>query len=191
MAGARLTVDLDPVRDAIGRLAAAGRETRGLMDAIGAHVEARTAERFESESGPGGTKWPPSLRARTEGGQTLTDTGRLRASIGREATDTTATVGTNVVYAAIHQFGGTITKYAQSRPIYRSLDAVLTQRREGGRGPRFVSRQRATLETWHAVGGHTVTMPARPFLGVDDEDRAAIGAIVADWVARAVPEATP
>jgi phage virion morphogenesis protein len=165
MAGARITVDLDPVMAAIDRLAAAGKETRGLMDAIGAHVEARTAERFELEQAPGGGRWPASIRAQAEGGQTLTDTGRLRASITRDATDRTATVGTNVVYAAINQFGGTV-------------------RAKTPKGLRF------------KVGGgwvrkQSVTLPPRPFLGIDDDDRTEIALIAEDWLRRAVPEARP
>ena len=40
----------------------------------------------------------------------LIDEGRLRASIAAEAiTDNEVLIGTNVVYAAIHEFGGTIT----------------------------------------------------------------------------------
>ena len=46
----------------------------------------------------------PGLR----GGGTLTDTGRLRASISRSVSGPEVAVGTNLVYAAIHHFGGTI-----------------------------------------------------------------------------------
>ena len=163
MAGARVTVDLDPVRDAIGRLAAAGRETRGLMDAIGAHVEARTAERFELEQAAGGGRWPPSIRALAEGGQTLTDSGRLRASITRDVEDRRVLVGTNVLYAAIQQFGGTI-------------------RAKTAKGLRF----KAGSE-WRRK--QCVTLPPRPFLGIDDDDRTEIALIARDWLRAALPEA--
>jgi phage virion morphogenesis protein len=46
-------------------------------------------------------------RAAWEGRKPLTDTGRLRRSIQvAEVTPRSVTIGTNLVYAAIHQFGG-------------------------------------------------------------------------------------
>ncbi|MCF8012418.1 MAG: phage virion morphogenesis protein [Clostridiales bacterium] len=50
-------------------------------------------------------KWKPSIRAQKTGGQTLVDTGRLRGSIYAKANNNSAKVGTNVIYAAAHNFG--------------------------------------------------------------------------------------
>ena len=83
---------------------------RPLFDEIGASLVVSTQMRFERGEGPDGNPWPPSLRAIVEGGQTLVDTARLKGSISHEASDTGVAVGTNVLYAAIHQFGGTITR---------------------------------------------------------------------------------
>lgn len=44
---------------------------------------------------------------RLSGGKVLIDTGRLRNSITSKAFKDRVEVGTNVIYAAIHQFGGT------------------------------------------------------------------------------------
>ena len=74
---------------------------------IGARLVASTIDRFERERDPDGTPWLPSQRALAEHGQTLTDTGRLKASIAYLVLDREELlVGTNVTYAAIHQFGG-------------------------------------------------------------------------------------
>lgn len=63
---------------------------------------------FEAESGPDGERWLPSLRAIEDGGLTLADSGELRLSITSGSDADSAIVGTNKVYAAIHQFGGTV-----------------------------------------------------------------------------------
>lgn len=51
-------------------------------------------------------KWRPSKRAMKEGGKTLVDKAILQNSIKPKAFPDRAEIGTNVVYAAIHQFGG-------------------------------------------------------------------------------------
>ena len=74
--------------------------------AIGEMLVSSTQQRFEDGKGSDGKPWKPSARATSESGQTLVDTGRLRASIGYQASDKAVVVGTNAVYGAIHQFGG-------------------------------------------------------------------------------------
>src|SRR3546814_4302619 len=79
-----------------------------LMDRIGAYGEESTMHRFETETAPDGSRWEPSYRAKTEGGQTLTKSGRLRQSMAYVASADHAEWGTNVIYAGIHQDGGII-----------------------------------------------------------------------------------
>jgi phage virion morphogenesis protein len=105
------------------------------MAAIADLMRSETVLNFETERGPDGTPWLPSQRAREDGGLTLTDTGHLRQSITAASDAGSAIIGTNLIYAAIHQDGGTIrpkTKRALKTPF----------------GPRG-----------------SVTMPARPFVG--------------------------
>lgn len=77
-----------------------------VMDEIGAHLAQTTAERFESGTGPDGKKWKPSIRAQAQGGLTLVDSGRLRDSITWRAGRDSVEIGSNLIYAAIHQMGG-------------------------------------------------------------------------------------
>ena len=142
MAGVRLLVDVDDgvVRRRLRELGAL-RVPRAAWAEIGQTLVSSTLDRFEAGRGPDALPWRPSRRAREQGGQTLVDTSRLRDSIHWRAHDDGVEVGTNVVYAAIHQFG--------SRP-------------DGSR-PRGI--------------------PARPFLGLDDGDRAAVRRIVGRAVA--------
>ena len=112
--GVKLRVETDDerVRAALGRLVRTLDNPKPVMDEIGAHLESSTVRRFEAERGPNGRAWKPSKRARKQGGKTLSDTGRLCASITRRASRREVAVGTNVLYAAIHQFGGKIEKQA-------------------------------------------------------------------------------
>lgn len=133
MSGVRVRVDVDDreLRQRLKHLADL-RVPRAVWAAVGQTLATSTVARFEAGRGPDGQPWEPSRRAGREGGRTLVDTARLRGSITYRASDDGVEVGTNVVYAAIHQLG--------SAP--------------GGGRPRGI--------------------PARPYLGVDDDDRTAI-----------------
>lgn len=159
MAG--IAVNLEETEAALAFLdRAIGRtdDKQRLFEAIGGALVTSTQKRFEDEKGPDGKAWPPSLRARLTGGRTLTDTARLVSSITFEATADRLAVGTNVIYAAIHQMGGTIKAKTK---------AGLRFRAPGNGG-------------W--VRKSQVEMPARPFLGLDEEDNKEIAALAADWL---------
>ena len=135
---ARVEIESSALNAAFERLAAVLASPSAAMDQIGRYLVASTLRRFERERAPDGSPWLKSARALAEGGQTLTDTGRLRGSIAHTVAGggRAVEVGSKVLYAAIHQFGG-----------------------RAGRGRR-------------------VTLPARPYLGIDDRDRDAIARIV-------------
>ncbi len=135
---ASVEIESSALNAALSRLAAALANPAAAMDQIGRYLVASTLRRFEHERAPDGSPWLKSARALAEGGQTLTDTGRLRGSIAHTVADggRAVEVGSSVLYAAIHQFGG-----------------------RAGRGRR-------------------VTLPARPYLGIDERDRDAIARIV-------------
>ena len=150
----------DAVSGAMAILAARLGNTTPVMREIGGYVETVTVLRFDTETGPGGRKWPQSLRARLTGGQTLTDSARLRQSITHRAGPDHAEIGTNVVYAAIHQFGGTIRAKSARALVF-------------------------TLPDGSVVQLQSVTIPARPFMGIDEDNWIAIGDIVTDWLTEA------
>ncbi len=79
---------------------------RTALKAMGNAVHKEVMEAFENERSPGGEGWDKSDRAEEEGGQTLSDTGRLKSSISVSAGADSVEVGTNAIYAAIHQLGG-------------------------------------------------------------------------------------
>jgi len=131
-----------------------------VMRVIAGLLEDRTAENFATESGPLG-KWPaikpPKNKARTHP-KILRDTSRLKASITTRYSETTAEIGTNVIYAAIHQFGGDIDMPARSQQSY------FKQHEDGTVGRLFVRKSASNFAQWHTRGAHKIHMPARPFL---------------------------
>lgn len=126
---------LEQAQQALARLRDAGAKLRPLMQVIAQDLESSTRLRFQDGRDPSGKPWLPLSaatrfsRARKAAGgrvytasrrrttaaftraylgnmQPLLDTGRLRNSITSRYGGDYAEVGTNVVYAPIHQFGG-------------------------------------------------------------------------------------
>ncbi len=154
---------------ALDRLAQAGRKMSPVMRVIAQELERQTEKNFAAEGRP---KWMGiKPRKGREGGQILQDTGQLAASITISSDANSATVGSNKVYAAIHQFGGDINKAAQSRLVRHRTDAkgnLLRSAHLKGKGLIFAkdSHKRAVAR-WFEQGAHTIHIPARPFLPVD------------------------
>ncbi|MDO8932925.1 MAG: phage virion morphogenesis protein [Rhodocyclaceae bacterium] len=138
-------VDNAEVLAALRNLIALGRDASPAMADIAAHGENSTRMRFRTETAPDGTPWKASLRARITGGRTLTQDGHLSGSVSGSHGRDFAEWGVNRIYAAIQQFGGTI----------RAKGKALRFRLFGGGF--------ATVKS--------VTLPARPYLGVSDTDR--------------------
>lgn len=148
------------------------------MQNMGRVLKTGAQLRFRSTSGPDGAAWEKSFRAKHGGGQTLSLSRRLRNSITYTATGSTATVGTNVVYAAIHQFGGTVrAKNAQflSIPVTPAARAAGSPRNMAGLHVAQTLKGQFILVDAKGVTQFLlrkqVTIPARPFLGVSAGDR--------------------
>lgn len=129
-------VDLTPLYQEIGEILLASID-RNFRE--GGRVGTQDAD-GQWTGGP--SKWIESKRAQDDAGQTLLDTGQLAASITYSATSSGVTIGSNKVYAAIHQFGGQTGK------------------------------------------NKAVTLPARPYNVVQEEDLAEIQAAAEDFFKR-------
>lgn len=161
MAGSFITIS---VEDAAARamLNKLGQmDTAPLMRRLGERIQAWTQDRFDAnqQQAPDGTPWAKlnpkyaQNKPRHLQNRKLTLSGHLRKSIRWQLLDSQSVlVGTNVKYAAIHQFGGTI------RPKKGKALAF---------GGRFVQ---------------SVTIPARPYLGISEQDNKEIREIIKDWV---------
>jgi phage virion morphogenesis protein len=118
-----IRVDDGAVRAALDRLRDLPRaRLPAAMREAGQLLKTSTQLRFRSQRAPDGTAWEKSAAAIARRGQTLRHTSRLRNSITWQLTGTGVAVGTNVVYAAIHQFGGPIGRASSSRgPVRRPV----------------------------------------------------------------------
>lgn len=180
----RLKIDKREVGEAfeqlLGRLPERGDASLAMMS-MARVLKTGAQMRFRTQRAPDGQPWQKSRRAAEEGGQTLSLTRRLRNSITAAHDRNTASVGTNVVYAAIHQFGGIIR--AKKGP-FLSIPVTPAARAAGS------PRNMPGLHVWQTLGGQfvmgddkgtvhyllkrQVTMPERPFLGASDSDKTAL-----------------
>lgn len=120
----------------------------GTMNAIAEGLRTSTVDRFDKQQAPDGTRWRPSIRARADGGKTLIRSSALRNSIHAASDGSGAAVGTNLIYAATHQFGDERTIKAKNGKYLRF--------KVGGR--------------WVSKESVRIRIPARPFLGISEED---------------------
>lgn len=81
-------------------------DTTPLMREIGDFVRSETWRNFDEQQTPEGQRWKPSQRALREGGTTLREYGILRDSYTYDARRDQVEIGSNVIYAAIHHYGG-------------------------------------------------------------------------------------
>jgi phage gpG-like protein len=144
---------------AIGRLVSGFEDTEPLAEIFGAYLESSTIERFDTETAVDGSAWSKSIRAKEDGGQTLTDSAQLRSSIHAEPANGSVRWGSNKIYARIHNEGGTIRAKGGGKLKFNL---------PGGLGFRSVDE---------------VTIPARPFLGINSEDEAELIALAEDYAA--------
>lgn len=163
MAGVTLTVNGNFVdltdtgaAAAIDRLRAFGEDMRPAWESVGEYLLRRTELRFENETGPNGTPWvdvKPATRERKTHPKILTETQRLRGGFSYRSSAEELLFGTNIVYAAIHEFGGTVERARYSR-----------------------LRDRAE------VGPGKAEIPARPFVAFDTADGDEVVAIFLDEI---------
>jgi len=92
-------------------------------------------------------------------------------------------IGTNVRYAAIHQFGGIITRKARSRTLAFTKSGRFMSRKAAGRrktgSTRIAFARERTAPS--RFGMIHIDMPARPYLVVQEEDLAGISKILIDY----------
>jgi phage gpG-like protein len=147
-----LRIESSGLGRAIKRAIAQTRDLGPLFEDSADILEASTDLRFDTGIGPGGIPWPRSRRAAEQGGKTLVDRGLLRGSMTREVGEKHMEFGVDgqslsAKYADTHQHGRII------RPV-RAKKLVFTGA-EGG-----------------IVFADEVTIPVRPFIGIDDQDSA-------------------
>jgi phage virion morphogenesis protein len=143
---------------------------------IGQALITSTHHRWELGIAPDGSPWPPSLRVIAHGGKTLKLSTRLYRSITANASPSGVEVGTNVIYAAIHQLGGLIEQTARTAVLH-----FKTNKRTGV--TRFAkANKKADWAMKAHIGAREISMPIRAFLGLDQDDPRTITTIVETWL---------
>ena len=164
---------LEALGKALIRMHALGENPSSIWHAIGQYGESSTRLRFARQAGPDGQRWKASKRALKTGGQTLRLKGHLLGSISYRANQSGAEWGTNKVYGAIHQFGGTLKQAAFSSTLRLRTGkggALLRQKDHPNLAVFAKKSHKQAVQRRYTVGAHAITMPARPFLGVNAED---------------------
>ena len=137
-----------------------------LIDAIGIEATGFIDDNFAMQGFQGDTFQPWAKRKKKDKGRSrkiLVDTGTLRRSFRQTNHSDHTTISTDVVYAQIHNEGGTIT--------HRSRDVILSYRNAEGGKLRLAktttqSQQRQVTQLRRAtIAEHTTTMPKRQFMG--------------------------
>lgn len=158
---------------------------------VGQHMELSTGENFRRETAPDGTPWkklaPATIKGRVR--KKLNPDGILRASgILRQSVSHQAGVDRVIwgaraqhagkSYARIHQLGGEIQVAERKGKIYRHFNPK-TLKTNG----RFVKKNRKHLRVEDVtMPARTISIPARPYLGVSAADETEIYEIASEWV---------
>lgn len=182
MTGTTLTITIDDaaVREMVGEIAKRARNLRPALASIGQHQVNSTWERFATGRTPDGARWAPLsdlTKPLKRIDKILIESSRLRDSVNwRVGGRDTLSVGSNVIYAAIHQFGGKIKRKPGGPPLIFPVGRQVVM---GKRGQPL--KKAGPLEY---VFANEVTIPARPYLGVSKEDLAAIKGVLLDHLLR-------
>ena len=128
-------------------------DIRGVSLALAESLRTSTLERFKEQKDPDGKAWATSIRASQNNGSTLTDSARLKNSIKSTANGTGFAIGTNTIYARTHQFG------EKGRPV--TIRAKTAKGLVFKIGDRWIRKQQVKVN---------IKIPARPFLGISEED---------------------
>ena len=150
-----IKIDDSSLKYGLGKLLKNATATRPMMASIATELSSLTEDNFADEAW-GGRKWKSSAAAKARQGRALQDSGQLAASINTKVGNDFAKIGTNKAYAAIHQFGG---KTSAHKIVPKKKKALAF----GGIVRKSVNHPGSTI-------------PARPFLPIDENGNLQNGA---------------
>ena len=141
---------------------------------IGQSLLVNIRQGFEAERSPEGEAWEPLKPATVRQRK-----GRLKKTITWKVHPDSVIVGTNLVYAAAHQFGVTINRAAGATKLH--FRRISRGKNKGQ--VRFAKASDNRAKFGMAAAAHTIRIPARPYLfqcdgGIPDDWKAAIVGIV-------------
>lgn len=155
MIGASFEPDFERAMQHLQLIERRDRDHTPLMRRIAGDMADAVEENFAQQGRPRWADLRSVALSRGSGYRILQDSGRLAASITRSFDATTARVGTNLVYARIHQFGGRTKAHVIRAKNKKALYTPF--------GPR------------KSVQHPGSNIPARPFLSLTETDLRRIG----------------
>ena len=169
-------IDYAPAIDALKRAAAAMADARPLMRSVAGIMQRAVEDNFARQGRPAWQDLHPGTKAGrvkqgTWPGKILQRSGRLAASVVQRSDAASASVGTNVAYAAIQQLGGRTRAHVIRPRDKRALSF-------GG----IVVRQ---------VNHPGSNIPARPFLALTPADLEDVAGEARRHLARALERSRP
>lgn len=124
MSGVRMRVLFDdaPLRAHLARMALYNAAKFGaLLRDVGEDMVGDVHDNIRAQRLVGGSPMPQSAAARKRKGKTLQDHGHLRDSYTYQVGGASLQVGSNMVYAAIHHFGGMAGKGRKTEILARPV----------------------------------------------------------------------
>lgn len=178
MSGVTLTLDW---RNALSLLLETEQRLRSpapLLDKMGEALQGFHRQRFKDQESPDGEAWQElssryRKRKKRNKDKVLTRDGVLRNTLRWQIRGSELLFGTDRPYGAIHQFGGIIEIAARSQQAYyrevrgEKIKGQIVRKVKN----QFVSKKRANYSEWNTIGAYSISMPARPWLGVSDSER--------------------
>ncbi len=155
MSGVFVKIDLSDLSKLNRTMETFGRKIKdrqALNLALATTLRECTRKRFETKKTPEGKAWTSPL----------VQSGDLRSKLLIDANEQIAKVGSNLVYAAIHQFGGVI-KAKKGKALMFTI------------GNRTLFRRKVTIK-------------ANPYLGISEQDEAALADAVKIYAEEALKD---
>ncbi len=155
MAGVSIVAEINDaeLRTALAALAGASRK---MLAPIGMALVKGTQRRFRAGRDPDGAAWAPlhpKYKPIKRGPSILIASGLLMRSISYRVGASDVRVGTNRIYARVHQFGAVIQAKRAPYLRFRMANGIWLKK--------------------------SVFIPPRPYLGIDREDEQEIGDVLA------------
>lgn len=162
----RIELDDAKAQAALSDLAQRGADLRPLMQELGEYLTETTKQRFQTSTAPDGSRWQPNAPATY-----LAYLGKSKGSFGKTGRITKAGAARASGKKPLIGETGSL-----SRQIYYRADA---------RSVEISSAE--DYSAIHQFGGQAgrgrkVTIPARPYLGLSNDDQAAISEIAASYL---------
>lgn len=163
-----IRIDLDDAKAqaALSELTKRGTDLRPLMQELGEYLSETTKQRFQTSTAPDGSRWAPNAPATY-----LSYLGKYKGSFGTSGRITKAGAGRASGKKPLIGETGRLSSEIYYRADGRSVEI--------GSG--------LVYSAIHQFGGEAglgrkVRIPARPYLGLSEQDRSAIGEIAASYL---------